>query len=437
MSSTRSKISPQEIFSQKIPAKKIFALVDCNNFYASCERAFNPALRKKPIVILSNNDGCIIARSNEAKALGIPMGAPFFKHKQFIAKNNVAVFSSNYQLYGDMSARVMKSLRMFVADIEIYSIDEAFLRLDKMAIENIDEFAKDISQKVFRWTGIPISIGIAPTKTLAKLANNIAKKNPAHQGVFNICGKNLDEEFKKMPVNEIWGIARGSELRLSAVGISSIYDLKNAQQKLVGKTLGVVGERIALELNGVSCLELEEVAPRKQIISSRSFGEKQTEFAPIAQALANYASHACSKLRAQKSRAAGLCVYIRTNFYGSENSYSNSISIAFENPQSDVRIIVAKAKECLEKIFRKGYRYHKAGVILFDISPENNAQDNLFGDANYEKSDKLMKLIDGVNDKSKAEILFFAAQGTKRVWQMKKDLRSQCYTRFNEMLKIA
>ncbi len=417
--------------------KKLFALVDCNNFYASCERVFRPELRKKPIVILSNNDGCIIARSNEAKALGIVMGAPYFKHKDFIKKNNVFVFSSNYNLYGDMSKRVMDSLKLFCPDIEIYSIDEAFLRLDKMPIRNMQEFAKDMCAKITKWTAIPVSIGLGPTKTLAKLANLIAKNNPQFHGVFDISKQeNLDEYLKNFKVGDIWGIGHNSAQKLNAINIFTIYDLKNAQQKFIKKVLGIVGEKIFLELNGVSCLELEEFAARKQIISSRSFGEKQTQFEPIAEAVANYVNNVCTKLRAQKSRAGGVCVYIRTNFYNVENSYSDSFSIGFEIPQSDTRIIGAKARECLEKIYRKGYRYHKAGVILFDISDENEAQDNLFAAQDHTKNDRLMGLIDKINDSAKAETLFFASQGVKRNWQMKKDLRSPCYTRWGELARV-
>lgn len=416
---------------------KIFALVDCNNFYASCERVFRPDLKNTPIVILSNNDGCIISRSNEAKKLGVPMGAPYFKNKELILKNNIQVFSSNYNLYGDMSARVMNSLRIFCPDMEIYSIDEAFLRLDKMAIASYENYAHEICTSVKKWTGIPISIGLAPTKTLAKLANLIAKNNPEHQGVFNLCDKNFDETLKKISVGEIWGIGKNSVIALNKINIFTIYDLKNSQAKLIRKTLSVVGEKIFLELNGVSCLGLEEVSSRKQIIASRSFGEKQTKFEPIAEAVSNYVNHACEKLRSQKSRAGGLCVYIRTHFYNLQNCYSNSHSIHFETPQSDSRIIGAKARECLEKIFKEGFRYHKAGIILFDIHDENKLQENLFDVQDHKKNDRLMKLMDEINESSKSEILFLASQGVKRNWQMKNNLRSNCYTRWEEMLKVS
>ena len=253
---------------------KIFALVDCNNFYASCERVFNPKLEGKPIVVLSNNDGCVVARSNEAKALGIPMGAPYFKYKQLINRNQVHVFSSNYTFYGDMSARVMTSLKSLVNDIEIYSIDEAFLDISSFYYCDLEDTALEIRRLIKQWTGIPVSIGIGPTKTLAKVANRQAKKDET-TNVFDIRDKNKREEIlKNLPLEDIWGISTRWGRRLRKIGVETAYDLTQANTRHVRKTISIVGERIQHELNGVSCIGIEEVKNKKNIISSKSFGKK-------------------------------------------------------------------------------------------------------------------------------------------------------------------
>ena len=292
---------------------KIFALVDCNNFYASCERVFDPRLKERAIVILSNNDGCIVARSNEAKSLGIPMGIPVFKQKAVIKKHNVAVFSSNYQLYGDMSKRVMDSLGLFTPDMEVYSIDEAFLRLDYLEPRNLHEYCKTIREKVLQWTGIPVSIGIGPTKVLAKIANHVAKKQ-TDVGVFDIrCQQKQDEILKSLNVDKLWGIARGWSERLNSIGIYKASELRDASPPIIRKHLSVVGERILRELKGQSCIDLEAIQPKKNIMSSKSFGKPLTKKESIEEALSNYAARACEKLRKQNSRAQAVHVFIKTN----------------------------------------------------------------------------------------------------------------------------
>ena len=292
---------------------KIFALVDCNNFYASCERVFNPKLEGKPIVVLSNNDGCIIARSNEAKALGIPMGAPFFKYKQLINRNKVHVFSSNYTFYGDMSARVMTSLRSLVGEIEIYSIDEAFLDISSFAYCDLEDTAKEIKTLIKQWTGIPVSIGIGSSKTLAKIANRQAKKDSL-DNVFDIRNPDVKKSvLQELPVEEIWGISTRWGRRLRKIGIEKAQDLVEANPRYVKKTISIVGERIHYELNGVSCIGIEEVKNKKNIISSKSFGKKVSQVQELEEAVSNYTARACEKLRLQNSRAQGLYVFLRTS----------------------------------------------------------------------------------------------------------------------------
>ena len=324
---------------------KVFALVDCNNFYASCERVFDPTLKRRAIVILSNNDGCIVARSNEAKALGIPMGGPLFEQKAIIKKHNVAVFSSNYQLYGDMSQRVMDSLRLYTPDMEVYSIDEAFLRLDHLQPRNLYEYCKAIREKVFQWTGIPVSIGIAPTKVLAKVANHVAKKQT---GIFDIRSQQAqDEILKTLNVDKIWGVAGRWAERLRLMGINKASELRDASPTIIRKHLSVVGERILRELRGQICIDLEEIQPRKSIMSSKSFGNLLTKKEPIAEALANYAARACEKLRKQNSQAQRVHVFVETNgFREIDRQYNNGFTYTLTTPTSDTRSIIEAAKFC-------------------------------------------------------------------------------------------
>lgn len=418
---------------------KIFALVDCNNFYASCERVFNPRLKDRPIAVLSNNDGCIVARSNEVKALGIPMGVPFFKQKTIIKKHNVAVFSSNYQLYGDMSQRVMDSLRLFCPDMEVYSIDEAFLRLDYMKHRDLNDYCKIIRAKVLQWTGIPVSIGIGPTKVLAKVANHVAKKK-TDDGVFDIRSREAqDEILKNLEVKKLWGIARRSAEKLAALGIHKASDLRDASPPIIRKRLSVVGERLLRELKGQSCIDLEDIQPKKNIMSSKSFGVPQTTKDSMAEAVANYAARACEKLRRQKSRAQAVYVFVQTNnFKETDKQYSNSISCTLAIPTSDTRIIIAVAKHCLAKIFRSGFRYKKAGIMLLDLIPASLAQGNLFANADHHLSDHLMKTMDQINDCHGPDTLFIGAQGVTKAWKMRCGQRSPRYTtQWDEILRVS
>ena len=416
---------------------KIFALVDCNNFYASCERVFAPNLKERAIVILSNNDGCIVARSNEAKSLGIPMGAPIFKQKAIIKKHNVAVFSSNYELYGDMSKRVMDSLSLFTPDMEVYSIDEAFLRLDYLQPRNLYEYCKTIREKILQWTGIPVSIGIAPTKVLAKVANHVAKKKT--DGVFDIrCQQKQDDILKSLDADKIWGIARSWSERLNSMGIYKASELRDASPTIIRKHLSVVGERILRELKGQSCIDLETIQPKKNIMSSKSFGKSITKKEPIEEALSNYAARACEKLRKQNSRAQAVHVFVQTNgFRETDRQYNNAITHTLTTPTSDTRIIIEAAKFCLSKIYQHGYRYKKTGIMLLDLIPASLEQKQLFVDFDHRPGDHLMGIVDRVNKEQGSDTLFFGAQGVTREWQMRCGSRSPRYTtQWNELLMV-
>ena len=416
---------------------KIFALVDCNNFYASCERVFDPSLKKRAIVILSNNDGCIIARSNEAKALGIPMGAPFFQQKAIIKKHNVAVFSSNYQLYGDMSQRIMDTLRLHAPDMEIYSIDEAFLRLDPLQPRDLYKYCKTIRAKVLQWTGVPVSIGIGPTKVLAKVANHVAKKQI---GVFDIRSQQAqDEILKAMDVGKIWGIARKWSERLNQMGINKASELRDASPTIIRKHLSVIGERILRELKGQSCIDLESIQPRKTIMSSKSFGNPLTNKRPIEEALANYTARACEKLREQNSRAQAVHVFIQTNGFRETNrQYNNGLTCTLTTPTSDTRLIIKAAKFCLSRIYKQGYRYKKTGVMLTGLIPTSLEQKQLFIDSNHHAGDHLMDIVDRINKSYGPDTLFLGAQGVTREWKMRCVLRSQRYTtQWNDLLTVS
>jgi DNA polymerase V len=416
---------------------RIFALVDCNNFYASCERVFDPSLKERAIVILSNNDGCIVARSNEAKSLGIPMGAPIFKQKAVIKKHNVAVFSSNYQLYGDMSKRVMDSLNLFTPDMEVYSIDEAFLRLDYLQPRNLHEYCEIIREKVLQWTGIPVSIGIGPTKVLAKVANHVAKKQT--DGVFDIqCLQKQDEILKSLDVDKVWGIARSWSERLNSMSIYKASELRDASPPIIRKHLSVVGERILRELKGQSCIDLEAIQPKKNIMSSKSFGKPLTKKEPIEEALSNYAARACEKLRKQNSRAQAVHVFIQTNgFRETDRQYNNVITHTLTTPTSDTRIIIEAAKFCLSRIYKHGYRYKKTGIMLLDLIPISLEQKQLFVDFDHRPGDHLMKVVDHINKDHGPDTLFFGAQGVTRAWKMRCGSRSPRYTtQWDELLMV-
>ena len=418
--------------------QKYFSLVDCNNFYVSCERVFRPSLSDKPVVILSNNDGCIVARSNQAKALGIPMGAPYHQHKQVIQQHAVEVFSSNYQLYGDMSERVMRSLSMLTPHLEIYSIDEAFIRLDTVPEHLFCEFSSSIREKLLRWTGIPTSFGIAPTKTLAKIANHIAKKQP--RGVWTLCDETSQiETMRHLPVEEIWGISYRLGKRLRSLGIATALELRNADIQLIRTHFNVVLESTLRELRGEACLDLQAVARKKSILSSKSFGKSLSDRRIIEEALASHAARACQKLRKQGSKASGIAVFLRTNpFRNYEQQYHNSMTLGFPCPSNDTGYIIKQAKEVLRQIYRQGYNYHKCGILLLGLQDESYQQQDLFANCQTQPSEKLMQALDSINESMGAETIFHAAQGTKREWCMKRQKKSPSFTtNWGDLLEVS
>ena len=407
----------------------IYALADCNNFYVSCERVFRPSLEHKPVVVLSNNDGCVISRSNEAKALDIPMGAPYFKYKQLCQDNEVAVFSSNYQLYGDMSNRVMISFKELVPEVEIYSIDEAFFRLDKIANMDLNRYSQFMAAQIKAWTGIPISIGIGPTKVLAKLANRMAKKSGS--GVFDIRDSKIQEDvLRKVDVEDIWGIGKRIASRLREYGINNAQQLVNTDSKFIRKLFGLVGERIVLELRGIACFDLEtSPEPRKNICTSRSFGRPVTELNELEEAISDYAAKACEKMRAQGSKACGINIFIQTYWYAKrEEYYGNSASDWFEIPVEDTSLIIKRAKALLVNIFKPDLSYKKVGINLLNLTDKSHIQGNLFLGQDNKTKEQVTTMMDQINKKLGMRTVFFASQGTSREWQMLCDNRSPCYT---------
>ncbi len=355
---------------------KLFGLADCNNFYASCERVFQPKLRKRPIIVLSNNDGCVIARSNEAKTIGIGMAQAYFECEKLVKKHNIAVFSSNFALYGDFSARVMNILETFTTDLEIYSVDEAFMDFTNMPTNDIASYARTVRSTVWKWTGIPISIGIGPTKTLAKIANKIAKKDPLQKGVFNITGHpHADEILQKLDVEEIWGIGYRTGKLLRQYGICNVLQLKNSDDVWVKKHLSVNGLRTVLELRGIPKIEMqEEPEAQKSIITSRSFRHPVTTFEALKEAVSTFVSRATEKLREQGCVASYIQVYVSTGHYQEGSIYRQSGGRELPYPTASTPECMATARECLKKIYKDGYNYKKAGVILTGITPKRHQQ---------------------------------------------------------------
>ena len=433
---------------------QLFALADCNNFYASCERLFAPRLEGHPIVVLSNNDGCVIARSNEAKALGIPMGTPFFKIAALAKAGRVAVFSSNYMLYGDLSRRVMATLSRFAPRSEVYSIDECFLDLSDMPptreFPTMTDYATHIAQTTKRWTGIPVSIGLAPTKTLAKLANHIAKKgipslNIAPALAFDwTTVTDPDALLRALPTSEVWGVGRRLAPKLQALGIHTVYDLKTASAKHIRKEFGVTLERTLCELNGLSCFDLEDVPPpHQQIMVSRSFGQRLTAYEDILPAVATFAARAGEKLRKQQLYAPALGVFIHTNPHDKTAPYfANSTVHTFSQPTQNSSLLVSTARQLLRSLFRPHQKYQKAGVFLPDLTTtlHGAVQPSLFDlcpAADTQKSEKLMATLDALNARFGSQTLRFAAQDLDSKWQTRANNRSPAYTtRWDEIPSI-
>jgi DNA polymerase V len=412
--------------------KSLYFLVDCNNFYVSCERVFRPELREQPVVVLSNNDGNVVALSNEVKEMGVlPFGAPFFKAREFFRKRQVAVFSSNYTLYGDMSRRVMECLARFAPEMEVYSIDEAFLSLRGMRDDPV-EYGRMVRDAVKQWTGIPVSIGIAPTKTLAKLACRIGKKDTGCNGVFELADRGrVEETLAATDAGDVWGVGHQYRELLRRNGISTARQLRDAPDKWVRRNMTIMGLRTVWELRGVPCIPLDELpAPKKGIVSSRSFGRPVERVEELREAVAAYVSRAAEKLRAQKSVAGSLTVFLSTNrFKEDDPQYSTGISCRLPVPSSYTPRLIHVAGRLLARIYRPGYRYKKAGVMLYEIMPEGDAQLDLFSRLHDTgRTRRLMSTMDRINRSMGRHTLHFAAEGIVRPWQMRRDFLSPRYT---------
>jgi len=412
----------------------VFALVDCNNFYAFCEKLFEPKLIHTPVVVLSNNDGCVVARSAEVKALGIPMGVPWFKIKEQAKQHGIVAFSSNYALYADMSNRVVTVLSQFSPHLEVYSIDESFLELSEFATVNLSEYAAEIRQRVVDWLGLTVCVGIGASKTLAKLANHCAKKSLAGaNGVCDLTAMSSEEVttlMERIPVGEIWGVGRKITAKLEAMGIRTVRQLRDAECETIRRRFSVVLERTVCELRGTSCLELEEVAAnRQQIISSRSFGEYVYQLPDLETAVATYIGRAAEKLRSEDGLAGALTVYIRTNpFSEREPQYQKTLTVPLPEATADTRVLVLWGLRVLKNIFRPGYAYQKAGVMLSDIRPRLLRQGSLLVTGNTESARRVMQTMDAVNRRWGRGVLRVAAEGLDKPWQMKRGKLSPRYT---------
>lgn len=423
--------------------EKTFALVDCNNFYASCEKLFRPDIQHAAVVVLSNNDGCVVARSKEAKALGIKMGVPAFQIRDLLDSGQVLAFSSNYALYADMSARVMTTLEQLSPAVEIYSIDEAFLDLTGVNYcSDLTVFGQQVRTRILQWLGISVCVGIAPTKTLAKLANYAAKKWQKTAGVVDLSAKERQRKLMSLlPVAEVWGIGGKLTARLNQLGIHTALDLADASPAFMRQQFSVVVSRIVQELNGESCLELEQLAPaKKEIVSSRSFGERIICKQQMQEAISEYVSRACQKLRKERQQAKQLSVFLRTSPFSDhikDPYYANSISTSLSQPSADTRDFMSLASKLLDQIWRDGYRYAKAGVMLSDFYDDGVYQGSLFEPAPpsyYNKT--LMSTIDKLNSSGKGKI-WFASQGITQDWSMKRGMLSPRYTtHWQELPKV-
>ncbi len=421
----------------------LLALVDCNNFYVSCERVFRPDLVGKPVAVLSNNDGCIVARSKEVKDLGIKMGVPVFQVQQLINQHQIKLFSSNYTLYADMSSRVMSTLESFAPSMEVYSIDEAFLDLTGVCHRNPTAYGQHIRKAVVRATGIPVCVGLAPTKTLAKLANFAAKKWPQTKGVLDLSDPIRREKLMKLvPVGEVWGIGSKTTAKLNKLGIITVWDLACQSSQRIHQQFNVVVARTVMELNGIACMELEDITPNKQqIVCSRSFSRRLTTYDELSQALSEFCSRAAEKLRRQHSVTGCVSVFIRTSpFNPQEPHYERSATLKLTAATQDTRTLITAANRLLAEIFRKGYDYQKCGVQLSHIQPAITlGQTELFDftDDNLPTENRLlMATLDQINRRFPKK-LSIAATGTDKSWKPKTERISQRYTTdWNELVRV-
>jgi DNA polymerase V len=421
---------------------QLFALVDVNNMYVSCERAFNPRLQGRPVVVLSNNDGCAVARSNEVKALGVKMGTPWFQMQYLVRQHGIIGLSSNYTLYGDMSNRIMAILRTYSPDVEVYSIDESFLSLNGMAglWGSPADLGQNIRARVLQWTALPVCVGIGSSKTLAKLANHVAKKLPLFDGVCDfstMSAARMRWLFERIEVGQVWGVGRRIGAKLEAMGIRTVQDLKEAPPRDIRARFGVVMERTCQELRGMSCLALEEVVvPRKEIVSSKSFGEMVLTLDELAEAVSLYIARAAEKLRGQNSVCGAVNVFVQTNPFRQEDpQYSNGCTIPLIEPTADNRVLAAAALLGLEAIYREGYQYKKAGIMLLDLSSSGVVQLSLFnGQERQQVGAKVMETLDAINRRFGRDALRLGSAGTNARWAMRAGNKTPCYTsRWDEL----
>lgn len=406
-------------------ASPIIALVDCNNFYVSCERVFAPRLEHKPVIVLSNNDGCVVSRSNEAKALGIGMAVPEFSVRQIIKKHGVQVLSSNYALYADMSQRVMEVLEGFCPDLEQYSIDEAFLSLEGFRSKDLLGYAQSIRTTVKQWTGIPVSIGIAETKTLAKVAGRIAKR----EGVFDLLTCDREAYLESLPVGDVWGIGPAHAKFLDQHGIKTALQLRQADNQFIKKHMGVVGVRLVMELRGVFCLELDQCpSPKKGITCSRAFSRMLLSLEELEEAVSSYATRAAEKLRAEGLTVRRLSVFLKTNEFKDVPQHNESSTIKLTMATDTTHELIRSALTCLRKVYRRGFEYRKAGVMFTELVPRGQVQADLFDIQNRGRARKLMTALDSVNGRFGSGTLHYASSGIERTWKTQFHKRSPGYT---------
>ncbi len=423
------------------------AIVDCNSFYCSCERVFRPDLRNKPVVVLSNNDGCIVSRSDEAKSLGVKMAGPYFLAKHIIEKNDVATFSSNYNLYGDMSRRVMETLRTLIGEenVEVYSVDEAFLDVNKIDEKYLAEYALHMRKTVEQWTGISVSVGIAPTKTLAKIANHIAKENKAITKCVSTLTKEdeIRDVLKRTRVNDLWGVGRAYADKLINWGITSAWELSNMPEEWAQKYMGgVVGIRLIRELKGIPCIGMEKpLETKKMIATTRMFGKNVTELNDIKEAIATYTTRAAEKLRRQNSAASVISIFVVAKEESHSVSFSHGATISAYKilpfATSITNELITPALQMAEQIFKYGREYKKAGVMLSGLVPDASIQSNLFVPASDNKKRYLMNTVDNLNFSMRDDAVKFASSGLSRDWKMRRELRSARYTsRWKELREV-
>ncbi len=424
-------------------ANRSIALIDCNNFYVSCERVFNPALKRKPVIVLSNNDGCVIARSQEVKDLGIKMGVPWFKVKNLARHHKIIVFSSNYTLYADMSNRVMKIISEFAPNQEVYSIDECFLDLTGFKHLGLTDYGQRIRSTINRLVGLPVCVGVGASKTLAKLANHIAKKCSIFDGVCNlneITQDTLDLLFSKIKVGEVWGVGRCIEKKLAKLGVNTVFDLKQSSPQALRKQFSVLMERTIRELNGESCIPLEEIAPlKKQLVCSRGFGIPVSSLSELSEAVTTYTTRVAEKLRRQRSVAAMVYVFIQTDpFKKKDRQYNPGRLIHLTNPTNDTRILINAVLTGLKSIYKSGFAYKKAGVLLDDLLPFSQHQKSLFDDKEAQAhSEFLMQAIDGINNTMGSGTIKFLGEGLEKQWRAKAEKKTRCYTTRVDEIPVA